>query len=192
MAPAQTRAMRRPTRTVSRYRTQRKKRRLREGRGAGVVISAFIVLPSELRNVMAITLSQTSDGSLRQSAPATWLIQIPRIRNAKPASAPPVSGPRTGMGAYRQSDPPFPAIGRIACVRRGPKSRAGFIAYPVVPPRESPTPHTRLATRYGPRPLASPPAATALEKIAPTTNTRTNVAMISLKRLGSALRIAGP
>src|ERR1700678_4476908 len=53
-------------------------------------------------------------------------------------------------------------------------------------------PQTRLATRYAPSPLVSPVAdATALEKIAATTKTKTNVAIISLSKLAPVLRIAG-
>src|ERR1035441_7582899 len=52
-------------------------------------------------------------------------------------------------------------------------------------------PQTRLPTRYGPSPATGPVAATALEKIAPATNTRTNVPMISLNRFAIGLQIAG-
>jgi len=65
------------------------------------------------------------------------------------------------------------------------------MAYPVVPPRESPIPQTNAATRYRPKPEAGPDVATALEKIAPTTKTRTSVPTISLTRFAPNLRIAG-
>src|SRR6266478_4014866 len=110
---------------------------------------------------------------------------------APAANAAPTSGPRIGTHAYRQPDSPFPAIGSRECASRGPRSRAGLIAYPVVPPSESPIPQTRLPTRYGPRPAAGPVAATLFEKIAPTTKTRTKVAMISLNRFEIEARIAG-
>ena len=35
---------------------------------------------------------------------------------------------------------------------RGPRSRAGLMAYPVVPPSERPMAHTSMPTRYGPSP----------------------------------------
>src|SRR6516164_5801211 len=82
-------------------------------------------------------------------------------------------------------------MGRMACARRGPKSRAGLIAYPVVPPKDKPIPQTRLATREGPSALAGPVKETAFEKIAPTTKTRTNVPMNSLTTFAQTLRIAG-
>ncbi|CRG03885.1 Uncharacterised protein [Streptococcus pneumoniae] len=41
---------------------------------------------------------------------------------------PPEIGPKTGTIAYDQFEPPLPAIGKMACAIRGPKSRAGLIA----------------------------------------------------------------
>src|SRR5258708_34799313 len=73
---------------------------------------------------------------------------------------------------------------------RGPRSRAGLIAYPVGPPRERPMPQTRLPTRYGPSPAAGPAAETPFEKIAPTTNTSTKNAKILLSKFQKALRNA--
>src|SRR5207244_12573033 len=96
-----------------------------------------------------------------------------------------------GVGEYTQSEPAFTVIGRIAWAMRCPRSRAGLIAYPVVLPRDRPMPHTRLPTRYGPSPAAGPAAETLFEKIAPTTKTRTKVAMISLSKFATVLRIAG-
>src|SRR6267378_6084929 len=52
-------------------------------------------------------------------------------------------------------------------------------------------PQTRAATRYGPRPAAGPEVATAFEKMAPTTKTKTKVPTISLTRFAPNLRIAG-
>ena len=80
-----------------------------------------------------------------------------------------------------QSDGPLPAIGRMACAMRGPRSRAGLMAYPVgATQRESDPPdqashQIRSETRGRNR-----CAATAFEKIAPTTKTKTKVPMISL------------
>src|SRR5207249_3477049 len=79
----------------------------------------------------------------------------------------------------------------MACTMRGPRSRAGLIAYPVVAPRDRPMPQTRLPTRYGPRPAAGPDAETLFEKIAPTTKTSTKVPMTSLSKFATVLRIAG-
>ena len=72
---------------------------------------------------------------------------------------------------------------------RGPRSRAGLIAYPVVPPSESPIAHTSMPTRYGPSPGGTVPV--AFEPIAATTRIRTNVPSASEKRLGPRLSIAG-
>src|SRR6266852_3410770 len=108
-----------------------------------------------------------------------------------PASAAPINGPTTGIPAYSQSDFPLPEIGRTAWAIRGQRSRAGLMAYPVVPPSERPIAQTRHPTRYGPSPAAGPSFATAFAKIAPTMNTRTKVPMISLMRLAATLRIAG-
>ena len=47
---------------------------------------------------------------------------------------------------------------------RGPRSRAGLMAYPVVPPRERPIAQTSTPTRYGPRAGAGPPSATFFRK----------------------------
>ena len=62
------------------------------------------------------------------------------------ANAPPSIGPRTGIHAYAQSLLPFPLIGNIKCAIRGPRSRAGLIAYPVVPPSDIPITTTKRAT----------------------------------------------
>src|SRR5712692_6230524 len=103
-----------------------------------------------------------------------------------------MSGPTTRTAAEAQSDLTLPATGRIAWAIRGARSRAGLIAYPVVPPSERPIPQTRQATRYAPSPEGNPAAEdTALEKMAATTNTRTSVPMISLTRFAMRLRIAG-
>jgi len=63
---------------------------------------------------------------------ADWLLvpaersqKIWRTRRRIPASAPPTSGPKTGIAAQPQSEPPLPALGRMACAMRGPRSRAG-------------------------------------------------------------------
>src|SRR5258708_24134487 len=82
-------------------------------------------------------------------------------------------------------------MGKMGGAILGARWRAGLIAYPVGPPSESPTPHTRLPTRYGPSPAAGPAADTFFEKIANTTNTRANVAMASLKKFAGKSRIAG-
>src|SRR5690349_18941283 len=53
-------------------------------------------------------------------------------------TTPPMVGPTIGIQAYPQSEVPFPGIGSSACAIRGPRSRAGLIAYPVGPPNERP------------------------------------------------------
>src|SRR5699024_12105036 len=58
----------------------------------------------------------------------------------------------TGIQAYPQSDVPFPGIGNKACMIRGPKSRAGLIAYPVAPPTDTPIATINKPTINGERP----------------------------------------
>jgi hypothetical protein len=96
------------------------------------------------------------------------------IRKAMP---PPINGPTTGTQEYAQSEEPFPGIGQKACAILGPKSRAGFKAYPVVPPKLAPKPQTNTATIQGPNPGAIPP--TCLENIAKMLKTNITVAKIS-------------
>ena len=64
--------------------------------------------------------SQLSCLAFRQAMPAALTISA--------ASAAPSSGPNIGIGAYAQSEVPFPATGHSACATRGPKSRAGLMA----------------------------------------------------------------
>src|SRR5262245_2965599 len=68
---------------------------------------------------------------------------------------------------------------------RGPRSRAGLMAYPVGPPSEAPMPTTSSATASGPRPLG-------VFANDSTTNTSTNVPRISVTRFQSVLRTSGP
>jgi len=63
-----------------------------------------------------------------------------KIRNIAAASDAPRNGPRIGTHAYFQSLSRLPGIGRRKCIFRGPRSRAGFIAYPVGPPMTDPAP----------------------------------------------------
>ena len=62
----------------------------------------------------------------------------------------PIKGPAIGIQAYFQLLCPFCFIGRRAWAIRGPKSRAGLMAYPVVPPNESPMAQTKKATGKAP------------------------------------------
>src|SRR5580658_6284670 len=104
---------------------------------------------------------------------------------------PAIKGPIIGTNAYPQSEFPLSLIGRIAWATRGPKSRAGFIAYPVGPPRLRPSAHTRTPHNHGPNPGGRPLADTALlPKLKPTT-IRQVVAMISVSRFAGRLRMAG-
>src|SRR5882762_4297859 len=82
-------------------------------------------------------------------------------------------------------------MGRIACAMRGPRSRAGLIAYPVGPPSDIPIPQTRLPARYGPSPAAGPAPETRYEKIASLTKTSTKVSLISLNNYVIVLWFAG-
>src|ERR1700722_8387179 len=107
-----------------------------------------------------------------------------------PASMAPSNGPTTGIAAYPQFDPAFLPSGNMACAILGPKSRAGLIAYPVVPPSDKPIAHITAALRTVPSP-ATGPAPTFPEKIAPTTVTSTKVPIISLSRFAPKLGMAG-
>src|SRR5437763_2468632 len=92
----------------------------------------------------------------------TSSLVIFNIYTAAAARTAPANGPRIGTHAYPQPDPPLPAIGSRLWAMRGPRSRAGLIAYPVVPPNESPIPHTKAPTRIGPRTAATTAGATRL------------------------------
>src|SRR6187200_1839180 len=71
--------------------------------------------------------------SVKQSARYTN-----RILNRAAPSKPPINGPTMGIQLYDQSDDPLPGMGKTKWAIRGPKSRAGFMAKPVGPPRLSP------------------------------------------------------
>ena len=47
---------------------------------------------------------------------------------------------------------PFPAIGKMECISLGPKSLAGLMAKPVVPPSEKPMDEIKAPTTIGFRP----------------------------------------
>src|SRR5262249_12143308 len=94
----------------------------------------------------------------------------------------------TGTHAYSQSDGPFPGIGKTAWAHRGPRSRAGLIAYPVVPPRQRPIAQTIVATNVVSRPVGSP----LLSATAEATKTRPKVPTASDRTLAGMFRIAGP
>ena len=70
----------------------------------------------------------------------------------------PMIGPTTGTQEYAQSEPPLPRMGRMAWAMRGPRSRAGLMAYPVGPPREVPMTTMIRATPSGPIAVYDPPA----------------------------------
>ena len=59
-------------------------------------------------------------------------------------------GPTTGIQLYDQSPDPFLPIGRMECIMRGAKSRAGLIANPVGPPSPIPITVTNKATGRAP------------------------------------------
>jgi|GEM_PF-4495846 len=61
-------------------------------------------------------------------SPSIFCVQLPIVKKAKAASIPPIVGPITGIHAYPQSLFPLFLMGKIACIIRGPKSRAGLIA----------------------------------------------------------------
>src|ERR1700722_8924475 len=107
-----------------------------------------------------------------------------------PASIARTDRQTAGIAAYPQFDPAFLPSGSMACAILGPKSRAGLIAYPVVPPSDKPIAHITAALRTLPSP-ATEPVATFSEKIAPTTVTSTKVPIISLSRFAPILGMAG-
>ena len=74
----------------------------------------------------------------------------PVKENINPAKDPPNNGPANGTHEYAQSLSLLPLIGRKKCTRRGARSRAGFIAYPVVPPKDIPIATIRIPTGKGP------------------------------------------
>jgi hypothetical protein len=92
-----------------------------------------------------------------------------------------------GISEYPQSLFLLFLIGRIECIIRGPKSLAGFIAYPVVPPRDIPIPKTINAT--GRAEIA--PIPTSGAAIYNTEIIRTNVPIISEIKLFATDLIAG-
>ena len=67
------------------------------------------------------------------------------------ANTAPIDGPTTGTQLYPQSALAFNVPPRKRpTVQRGPRSRAGLIAYPVVPPQLTPIAHTKMATGNAP------------------------------------------
>src|SRR5690554_624812 len=98
-------------------------------------------------------------------------------------------GAKTGIHAYFQSLSSLLLKGINVCTILGPRSRAGLIAYPVVPPKLSPIEKTTKATGSAP----SDPRPTLLlprysycncgNEISNTANTKTNVPMNSEKKL---------
>ena len=108
--------------------------------------------------------------------------------NIPTATSPPAIGPITGIQAYFQSLSRLRGMGRIAWAIRGPKSRAGLMAYPVGPPNERPTPNT------------SNPAGSAFKvprllsgfDINKTPRTNIKVPIASVRKLKTLFLIAGP
>ena len=58
--------------------------------------------------------------------------------NNKAARTAPTRGAIAGLQAYAQSEVPLCLSGKSICTRRGPKSRAGLTAKPVVEPKDKP------------------------------------------------------
>lgn len=71
-------------------------------------------------------------------------------KNVSPANVAANNGATTGTHEYDQSLSLFPLIGRRKCIILGLKSRAGFIAYPVVPPNDIPIDAISIPTGNGP------------------------------------------
>ena len=104
------------------------------------------------------------------------------------ASNAPTIGPTIGTHAYPIFELPLPLIGRIACAKRGPKSLAGLIAYPVNPPSDIPIETMIANTRSFPTPGSTSPTC-AKPLIA---NTSTKVPTASLKKFNTGFGIEGP
>ena len=67
------------------------------------------------------------------------------------ANAAPINGPTTGTQLYPQSALAFNVPPRKRPkVKRGPRSRAGLFAEPVVPPKLKPIAQTKIATGNAP------------------------------------------
>lgn len=109
---------------------------------------------------------------------------LPQIRNSKETAVVIVT---IGIHAYPQFELPFPAIGRRACANLGPKSRAGLIAYPVVPPKLNP-----IATIRKPTISGFNPSVNLFAPIAKIPKTRMNVPIISLIKFANVCGIAPP
>ena len=99
----------------------------------------------------------------------------------------PITGPATGIHEYDHSLCPFVLMGKIKWDNRGPRSRAGLIAYPVGPPRDSPMPNTSNATGNA----FNVPSASEGGDMARAPNIKTKVATISVMRLYLSFRMAG-
>jgi len=85
------------------------------------------------------------------------------------------------------ADWPLPGTGGYWWMVRGPGSRAGLIAYPVVPPSDMPIDQTRTMTASAPMDETA-----ALPPKLRITYTSTKVPTISPIRLNGTLRTAGP
>src|SRR5271154_6920282 len=110
---------------------------------------------------------------------------------SKPASAPPTQVPISEIGAYPQSEWPFPAMGRIWWAIREPRSRAGFMLVPVGPAIEMMIAQTSAPTRNGVSDPATAPDLATRETMETATNTRVKVGTISAIKLFRTLGIAG-
>ena len=103
----------------------------------------------------------------------------------------PANGPTTETAAYAQSPSRLPGTGSTACASRGPRSHAGLIAYPVVPPGDRPIAKTMRPTGIAlidPRPMvtsAIPPTANIRSLMSTTTQTSTKVSRAPYRRCWS-------
>lgn len=102
------------------------------------------------------------------------------------ASNAPIIGPHSVTIPYPQLELPLPLIGRTACAKRGPRSRAGFIAYPVSPPKDIPQDTIIPNTNKFPTPAGAAPGIPLIA------NTSTKVATTSAKMLRGIFGMDGP
>jgi hypothetical protein len=85
-------------------------------------------------------------------------------------------------------------MGNNECIILGPKSLAGLIAYPVVPPNDKPIAQTKKATGIAPnepKPITDCVSLTEAFVKYKIVKTNTNVPTISLNKLENKFLIAG-
>lgn len=137
-----------------RHRSSRTAPRKREHKGTLLQTSLLHCIPSTVgpRNTRGVTRARHgSRGSRKNHAKKNTYSHAPTMA--------PTIGATTGIHASPQREVPLFGIGRIACSRRGIRSRAGFRPGPVGPPIEVTKPHTMKPTTIDAPPNPSNPTA---------------------------------